>query len=232
MDVKLLQDIAEAVKAISTPKTSAYDTPAKVTRVEDGVAWVHIDGGVDETPVKLTIAAQPGDTVQVRVGGGRAWLTGNGTAPPTDDRVANAAQKTAQEAQETANTAVQDAEIAHLAAESAQHSADVAAEAADDAQKSADNIRYPRFSIGIFLISYHGTSVVFVSVSNVRFSFSVRISFSVIPASNKYFVAADSKSLCTNSSYVFTPVTWYSIAYRLLLRTASYLSGSVSLSIP
>ena len=119
MDVKLLQDIAEAVKAISTPKTSAYDTPAKVTRVEDGVAWVHIDGGVDETPVKLTIAAQPGDTVQVRVGGGRAWLTGNGTAPPTDDRVANAAQKTAQEAQETANTAVQDAEIAHLAAESA-----------------------------------------------------------------------------------------------------------------
>lgn len=139
MDVKLLQDIAEAVKAISTPKTSAYDTPAKVTRVEDGVAWVHIDGGVDETPVKLTIAAQPGDTVQVRVGGGRAWLTGNGTAPPTDDRVANAAQKTATEAQETANTAVQDAETAHLAAESAQHSADVAAEAADDAQKSADN---------------------------------------------------------------------------------------------
>ena len=105
MDVKLLQDIAEAVKAISTPKTSAYDTPAKVTRVEDGVVWVHIDGGVDETPVRQTIAAQPGDTVQVRVGGGSAWLVGNQSAPPTDDKKANAAQMSANAADEKAVTA-------------------------------------------------------------------------------------------------------------------------------
>jgi hypothetical protein len=53
------------------------------------VAYVHIPGGVDETPVKLTVNVQAGDEVQVRVGGGQAWITGNETAPPTDDRVAN-----------------------------------------------------------------------------------------------------------------------------------------------
>ena len=34
-----------------------YDTTAEVVRVEDGVAWVHIDGGVEETPAELTINA-------------------------------------------------------------------------------------------------------------------------------------------------------------------------------
>ena len=66
-----------------------YDTTAEVVRVEDGVAWVHIDGGVEETPAELTINAVKGDHVKVRLVGGQAFLIGNGTAPPTDDRVAN-----------------------------------------------------------------------------------------------------------------------------------------------
>ena len=66
-----------------------YDTTATVVRVEDGVAWVHIDGGVEETPAELTINAVKGDRVKVRLVGGQAFLIGNGTAPPTDDRVAN-----------------------------------------------------------------------------------------------------------------------------------------------
>ena len=66
-----------------------YDTTAEVVRVEDGVAWVHIDGGVEETPAELTINASKGDLVKVRLVGGQAYLIGNGTAPPTDDRVAN-----------------------------------------------------------------------------------------------------------------------------------------------
>ena len=66
-----------------------YDTTAEVVRVEDGVAWVHIDGGVEETPAELTINAVKGDRVKVRLVGGQAFLIGNGTAPPTDDRVAN-----------------------------------------------------------------------------------------------------------------------------------------------
>ena len=126
---EIIKDIA---RARGRKTTSAYDVAATVTRIEDGIAWCHIDGGVDETPVKLTIAAHEGDTVQVRVGGGTAWLTGNGTRPPTDDATANAAQ-------ETADGAVEDAARASEAAASAQESADIAAEAADSAQKSADN---------------------------------------------------------------------------------------------
>lgn len=74
-------------------KPTAYDTQAVVRRIEGGTAWVHIPGGVDETPVRMTIDAKVGDTVQVRVGGGRAHLTGNATAPPTDDTTAKRAVK-------------------------------------------------------------------------------------------------------------------------------------------
>lgn len=75
--------------------TEPYDTPATVLRVEGGTLWVHIPGGAEETPVQKTINASPGDTIQIRVGGGTAWAVGNATAPPTDDRVANAARQTA-----------------------------------------------------------------------------------------------------------------------------------------
>ena len=87
------QIIKDIERARGRKTTSAYDVAATVTRIEDGIAWVHIDGGVDETPVKLTVAAHEGDTVQVRVGGGTAWLTGNGTRPPTDDALAGIAKK-------------------------------------------------------------------------------------------------------------------------------------------
>ena len=89
-------------------KTAAYDTQATVLRVEGDTAWVHIPGGVDETPVKLTIAAGPGDTVQVRVSGGKAWITGNSSAPPTDDRIAISADTNATEAKEEIRTVRQD----------------------------------------------------------------------------------------------------------------------------
>lgn len=106
----LIKDMADAIKATAQEKkTSAYDTAATITRIEaNGTAWVHIPGGVDETPVKLTISAKPGDTVQLRVGGGSAWLVGNQTAPPTDDTQANKAQETAEKAAGTATDYVAD----------------------------------------------------------------------------------------------------------------------------
>jgi hypothetical protein len=88
-----LRRLVSSIRNADRGKTSGYDTTATVRRVEDGIAWVHIPGGVDETPVKLTIAAAPGDSVQVRVSGGRAFLVGNATAPPTDDTTARAAVK-------------------------------------------------------------------------------------------------------------------------------------------
>lgn len=108
--IDLLKDMAEAVLATAKQqaKTKAYDTQAKVVRVQDKTAWVHIPGGVEETPVSLTIAAKPGDTVQIRVGGGRAWMTGNSSAPPTDDKKASEALKKAKGAAATATNFVTD----------------------------------------------------------------------------------------------------------------------------
>ena len=89
MDGKLAKEVLNVLKATEA-KPKAYDTTAEVRRVDGDTLWVHIPGGVDETPVSKTINASPGDTIQVRVSGGRAFAVGNATAPPTDDKAANA----------------------------------------------------------------------------------------------------------------------------------------------
>lgn len=87
--------IKEIASAMKESKTKPYDTVAKVLRVDEKMAYVHIDGGADETPAQMAINCKTGDTVKIRVSGGKAWLTGNITAPPTDDSVAIKANKTA-----------------------------------------------------------------------------------------------------------------------------------------
>ena len=87
--------IKEIASAMEESKTKPYDTVAKVLRVDEKTAYVHIDGGADETPAQMAINCKTGDTVKIRVSGGKAWLTGNITAPPTDDSVAIKANKTA-----------------------------------------------------------------------------------------------------------------------------------------
>lgn len=78
--------VANAVlKSQKSSSTSAYDTSATVTRVTDDAVFVHIDGGVPETPCQKTIDCKAGDVVKIRISGGKAWITGNATAPPTDD---------------------------------------------------------------------------------------------------------------------------------------------------
>ena len=103
--VKKLQQAVD--RQANNAQPTAYDTPATVRRVEDGIAWVHLPGGVDETPVKQTIACSTGDTVQVRVSGGTAFIVGNGSAPPTDDKTAIKAATMAQ----TAETAAKEAKV-------------------------------------------------------------------------------------------------------------------------
>ena len=141
---KIIKDIKEALSADT--KTKAYDTQAKVIRDDGSTLWVHIPGGVDETPVKKTISAKVGDTVQLRVGGGSAWLVGNQSAPPTDDARAIVAETTAITANENAkvaaqaaNSAVESAERASSAATRAEASASNALTAAQSAQTSADS---------------------------------------------------------------------------------------------
>lgn len=113
---QIKNDIMEALAA-NKPKTAPYDTEAQVVRVEGSTAWVHIPGGVDETPVALTINASAGDTVRVRVGNGTAWLVGNDSAPPTDDKRANLAIDNAGVALQNADAAYSFAATAHEMAE-------------------------------------------------------------------------------------------------------------------
>lgn len=86
--------VKEIASAMKESKTKAYDTVAKVLRIDEKTAYVHIDGGADETPAQMAINCKAGDSVKIRVSGGRAWLTGNLTSPPTDDTAANEANKT------------------------------------------------------------------------------------------------------------------------------------------
>lgn len=80
--------VKEIASTMKQSKTKAYDTVAKVLRVDEKTAYVHIDGGADETPAQMAINCKAGDSVKIRVSGGRAWLTGNLTSPPTDDTAA------------------------------------------------------------------------------------------------------------------------------------------------
>lgn len=113
---QIKSDFVEAMTNAGKEGTTPYDTEASVVRVDGSTAWVHIPGGVTETPVAMTINCVAGDKVQVRVSGGSAWLTGNETAPPTDDRVAKVAQNTAVLAEGTAAEAKETAEQAQAAA--------------------------------------------------------------------------------------------------------------------
>lgn len=137
--MSIQRDFISIVSKAADKKTKGYDTTAKVIRVEDGIAWVHIPGGVDETPVRKTIAAKAGDTVSIRVYGSRAWITGNESAPPTDDATAVYASTIAIEAGDTASTAGRNATAARAAAGNAKIAADKAKEGVEDLEARADS---------------------------------------------------------------------------------------------
>lgn len=100
MDIGLIELAREFVKTLRKEKKepSPFDSEAVVSRVENGTAWVRIPGRNADTPVDMTMNVKPGDKVQVRIGGSRGWITGNNTAPPTDDRIANDAKTVAKKA--------------------------------------------------------------------------------------------------------------------------------------
>ena len=133
----LIKGLAKTLVETPEKKSAPYDTQAEVRRVEGDIAWVHIPGGVDETPVQLTTNAKKGDIVQIRVSGGRAWLYGNATSPPTDDTVAKKANKTAAAANEHAVNAITSAMLAQQSAEEAQESASIARVVTNEIQQYA-----------------------------------------------------------------------------------------------
>lgn len=141
MNAKLdaaVKELTQVLLESGKNKTSPYDTQAQVVRVEGNIAWVHIPGGVDETPVRLTMNAQAGDIVQVRVSGGNAWLAGNSTSPPTDDTTANKAVNMSMESLLAAESAIKDAIRAADAANRAEDEAQRAQDTADEVGRIAD----------------------------------------------------------------------------------------------
>ena len=133
------KDFAQLISQSKSNKTGPYDTQATVKRVEGNTVWVSIPGGVDETPIDKTVNCTAGDKVQVRVSGGRAWITGNASAPPTDDKTANEAKGVAAIAQTTAVDAKETANAVEGIAQAAQASATTAANAAASAVIAAGN---------------------------------------------------------------------------------------------
>ena len=151
-----MRNFLEAVEASGKEKTKPYDTAATVTRIEGSTAWVHIDGGVDETPVQLTIDAKPGDTVRVRVSGGQAWLTGNGSAPPTDDTTAVKAEVKAEKADVLAQLAQKTADQAGKTATnylswSTEYGLIVSEDATEDVtEMTGGNVRLGSDGLGVY----------------------------------------------------------------------------------
>lgn len=133
------KDLLDTIKESPKKGTSSYDTVAEVTRTEGDIVWVHISGGVEETPVQKTIDCKAGDKVRIRVGGGSAWITGNTTSPPTDDTRANIAHAYAEQASEDAEEAKDLATTAEEEAQRAKTQADIAEGQAERATTYANS---------------------------------------------------------------------------------------------
>lgn len=138
-----MKRIAEKICAMIYSKDrrqpEPYGTAAEVRRVEDGKAFVHIPGGVDETPVKMGVNAEAGDQVHVSISDGSALLDGNLTNPPTDDKTARKAQRTATKADSKATEAKETAEQAETTANAVSGVANSALTQAQQAKQIADD---------------------------------------------------------------------------------------------
>ena len=93
-----LADILRAIQgSVLEVKTNiAVNRMGTMTEVEDGAGRVLIDGMDDDTPCSLMVNANVGDRVTVEIVGNAAKVTGNYTAPPTDDTVAEEAKEVAE----------------------------------------------------------------------------------------------------------------------------------------
>ena len=106
-----------------------------VTRVDpDGTAWVQIGQNAEPTPCQRDMACHVGDSVTVRIADHQATVTGNASAPATDDHEAKVARGVAEVAQASA-------EEAHEAADGAQRTAMTAATNARAAETAAQEAR-------------------------------------------------------------------------------------------
>lgn len=130
---KIIDVIDERIKKPG----ESYSTMAQVIKVDKtkGTAWVAIPGGNPETPAALSIDCKAGDTVQVYVSGHKATLTGNMTAPPTDDTTAIEVKEEVKRVGKTVDFYVTEQGVIKEEAENAQETADNAMTAANGKNK-------------------------------------------------------------------------------------------------
>ena len=197
--------IIDSIKRVVKSELGSYDSTAQVRRIEGDTAWVHIPGGVDETPVRLTMNAKEGDNVQVRVSDGKAFLAGNVSAPPTDDTRANQAYTVAKVAEDAAENALSNAERAREAADNAVDSARIAEGAANNAQDAADtaqqaadtalvNLATTENVVGVLnWITAHGTMTLTsdVTVNPAHVYFVVDVNGDYVVGGTHYSVVAE-----------------------------------------
>ena len=81
------RDFKELLKMLGKKVHTGSDYTGTVTKVKGKTAYVQFTGSdIPDTPVSMSIDCKAGDRVRVRVNGGRAWVTGNDTAPPSNDK--------------------------------------------------------------------------------------------------------------------------------------------------
>ena len=91
-----MSELRDLVRMLKKNKPSGSDDTGTVTRVDGNTAYVQLTGSnIMDTPCRISVDCKPGDSVRVKINGGRAWVTGNDTAPPTDDTRANEAYELA-----------------------------------------------------------------------------------------------------------------------------------------
>lgn len=106
---KTIQDAARKFSAQQKKTEDAKITHiGEVKEYGDGSASVLLDGAEIPTPTTCTVECKPTDRVRVSIQNHSATVTGNLTAPSTDDTAADAAQDTANKAQAAADEASDD----------------------------------------------------------------------------------------------------------------------------
>lgn len=81
------RNLKELFRMLGKKTQTGSDYTGTVTKVKGKTAYVQFTGSdIADTPVSMSIDCKSGDHVRVRVNGGKAWITGNDTAPPSNDK--------------------------------------------------------------------------------------------------------------------------------------------------
>lgn len=165
-----MNQLVEVMKdALKSNTQSGSDYLAEVTRVEGNTAYVRIAGSdITDTPVAMSISAKAGDKVRVRVADGKAWITGNDTAPPADntelqktmvDTTSYVRQKI-QDSEGNYSQIRQDVDVITLEVGNAQTAADNAQATADGRMKPDMSNKASSITIGSGQIAFNSNTLV------------------------------------------------------------------------